>query len=993
MKKQNIKKVTIASLFTGVVIASGLGLGISLANSNTTTNNDLSNVLLKEGTNNVSTKAIDTNLRRQFNQGFLGDITTWGLGNADATAVDSAKPAWNAETGVFTIPNYVESLEAVTRRTPGHDFYPGEYSNPNNPWMSQVKEIRFQSGSRLTKVGNEVFQYMASLTKVYFPQPENMAVPTTKIVFHNGIHPASTATPPGPQIPFKDKSNFSLSTSTNLPKPSKDVAREIVYPSNMRFALVDITAAAMGTNIGARTPTIQELQNLGSKDNILGLINNTIVSNKYYGTPPASATIYPDVEVSSINPLFYNNLSISIPNVAEVFEMMRFPFTDDKNIVFHENIWLEDVKNLYEVTGTTTGTGATAVTNYVPAEANVMTVAQETAKFTNAQKIYANKYAPNSTEYAIFKESLSSGVNHTTYLANLNSNWNRPSHLMSGFETVPEIGVISNRYSNTGASGSITPKDSIYSYNQGATGTAKVEYTANLVGNKGYLVKEPGVVADGASYFRSLKTEAVNKESSGKWVPYAIQESDKVFNALDYRSPNWTDGFWKKDYDYTTKHKLTGDPIYNHISKVLSIPEYIVEMKDVPNALGKDTPIGSTNAALYSYLWESTKNNVEVIKINDFLPNINNIETSIGGDGQLVANVTKVDTVAPQLKTIGNNVFSNFTVLKSLELPKTLKTIGTNLVANATSLTSAMLPNSLTSLGSGAFSNATSLKRFTMPSLGGVTDTTPSNANISYTDMFKGLSPDKLFIPVGDQAKFIAAANGGVTIPTVGNVKYYTQAETIKANTSVNINNVDYKALEAAAIAAKTDPTLLPALTELVTAFNENYPTAGAEGAEPTLNLAKKKAWFASSGVDASLLTDEVLKTLTVNASGDRIVFAGGTLDAATTADDSLLNFVGSATTKLNTVIDVGSFKAIYNKGQPVDLGSILTANSNTPILSGDGGGTNVVADTFGIIFAIVGGVAALILIIALIFIIRRVVLSKRKATEDDSDSDSDSEE
>jgi hypothetical protein len=87
---------------------------------------------------------------------------------------------------------------------------------------------------------------------------------------------------------------------------------------------------------------------------------------------------------------------------------------------------------------------------------------------------------------------------------------------MSGFETVPEIGVISNRYSNTGASGSITPKDSIYSYNQGATGTAKVEYTANLVGNKGYLVKEPGVVADGASYFRSLKTEAVNKESSGK---------------------------------------------------------------------------------------------------------------------------------------------------------------------------------------------------------------------------------------------------------------------------------------------------------------------------------------------------------------------------------------------------------------------------------------------------------------------------------------------
>jgi hypothetical protein len=105
--------------------------------------------------------------------------------------------------------------------------------------------------------------------------------------------------------------------------------------------------------------------------------------------------------------------------------------------------------------------------------------------------------------------------------------------------------------------------------------------------------------------------------------------------------------------------------------------------------------------------------------------------------------------------------------------------------------------------------------------------------------MFKGLSPDRIFIPKGDQAKFIAAANGGVTNETVGNIQYYTQAETTKSHISVNINNTDYKAIEAAAIAAKADPTQLPALTELVTAFNENYPTAGAE---PTLNLAKKKA-------------------------------------------------------------------------------------------------------------------------------------------------------
>jgi hypothetical protein len=86
---------------------------------------------------------------------------------------------------------------------------------------------------------------------------------------------------------------------------------------------------------------------------------------------------------------------------------------------------------------------------------------------------------------------------------------------MSGFETVPQIDVISNRYSNDGPP-SITPKDSIFSYNSAGNGTSQAEYASNLVGTKGYLVKDPGVVADGASYFRSLKTEAVNKESSAK---------------------------------------------------------------------------------------------------------------------------------------------------------------------------------------------------------------------------------------------------------------------------------------------------------------------------------------------------------------------------------------------------------------------------------------------------------------------------------------------
>jgi hypothetical protein len=62
------------------------------------------------------------------------------------------------------------------------------------------------------------------------------------------------------------------------------------------------------------------------------------------------------------------------------------------------------------------------VTNYAPTIANVMTVAEETAAFAEAQRVFANKYAPNSTEYAIFRDTFVSGdVNHSIYLQRLNA--------------------------------------------------------------------------------------------------------------------------------------------------------------------------------------------------------------------------------------------------------------------------------------------------------------------------------------------------------------------------------------------------------------------------------------------------------------------------------------------------------------------------------------------------------------------------------------------
>jgi hypothetical protein len=51
-----------------------------------------------------------------------------------------------------------------------------------------------------------------------------------------------------------------------------------------------------------------------------------------------------------------------------------------------------------------------------------MTVAEETTAFAEAQRVFANKYAPNSIEYAIFRDTLESTVvNQPTYFEKLNA--------------------------------------------------------------------------------------------------------------------------------------------------------------------------------------------------------------------------------------------------------------------------------------------------------------------------------------------------------------------------------------------------------------------------------------------------------------------------------------------------------------------------------------------------------------------------------------------
>jgi hypothetical protein len=179
---------------------------------------------------------------------------------------------------------------------------------------------------------------MSELTKVYFPQPENMADPTTKIVFHNGIR-NNILNPEGPEIPFTNTSNFSLSRETGLPKPSNDVKREIVYPANMRFALVNTSATNINDNISKTTPTSNELRAVFDNNTIDGIYNNTIISNKMF--LPPSSTLYPDfgdVEPTAINPRFFTNVSISIPNDPEVVDVFNYALSDGVNNVIKENI-------------------------------------------------------------------------------------------------------------------------------------------------------------------------------------------------------------------------------------------------------------------------------------------------------------------------------------------------------------------------------------------------------------------------------------------------------------------------------------------------------------------------------------------------------------------------------------------------------------------------------------------------------------------------------
>ncbi len=970
MKKQYIKKITIASLFMGSVIATGLGLGISLANN--TNNNNVSNVLLKEANKNISSKAINTIANPILNFAFAGDITTWGLGVADGSGgVDELlKPAWNAVTGVFTVPNYVTKLLTSPEAPPGAKHYdtitgatPGG-SNPVNPWISEVKEIRFQKNSKLVEVGSGVFNYMSTLTKVYFPQPsESFNTKTQKITFHNGMYLA-TAEEPGLSTQIKGRGNFSIQNHNEFTRPDKYIMREIVYPANMQYR-----ALTTDNSISTTGLTPQVLRDFIMGGSGFKTFDNKIVYNEK------------QVESTAVNSIYYNNVIISIPNTLEIKELYRYQmsymtgsgsiFNSINGPVNSANKWFLDHYNWFEVKKTTVG----EVNHYEPALNIIKTTTDEISLLAAAQTAFSNKYYEFSKEWAVFNKTFNEpveAISQVAYLANLNTDWNRIANLMGGFGKVPEIGIVGNQYETLGQGAAGNVKNQIFGYNQSADGTKKVGYTANLIGNQGYLINDK-TDADNP-YFRAISLTPV-VGNNANWEKYTLTEEDETLVPTVYRQGTYN-AIDSKSYNFTTRNKLSGNPIYNTTTKILEIPEYVTAIADTPTRLTGNSVFGADSATNWNFLWTNTKNSAKHIKVNDYL--VTEYEVANVGN-QNEAKPKNAKSVSSNLKTIGSFAFSNFSELQTFSTPKTVTSIGEGFLSDSIKLEAVILPKGLTTLAKGAFSGSTSLKRFTMPTFGNA----ESPVTIDYTDMLKGITPTAIFIPFVDQAKFAASnyGNWGASTPATA-AHYYGVDDLIPASISVNTANPDYLAFLAAAqavntAAADTAPTLQAALDDLILEFNNNYVVDAGEA-----NLTKKSAWF--SGTSESLLNDTTLATLKVAITGGKITFTGGALVDPLGINKVLDFSANSDTNRLDTFIDVGTYETIYG---PLNLGSLLNTNSNTPLISVPSTGGNVAATVFTWIFIVIGIAAALLLAVVIVFIVRRNKISKAKALGTDTSS------
>ncbi len=969
MKKQYIKKITIASLFMGSVIATGLGLGISLAN-NTNNNNNVSNVLLKEANKNISSKAINTTANPILNFAFAGDITTWGLGVADGSGgVDELlKPAWNAETGVFTVPNYVTKLLTSVNTVVGAKHYdtitgatPGGL-NPVNPWISEVKEIRFQKNSKLVEVGSGVFNYMSTLTKVYFPQPsESFNTETQKITFHNGMYLA-TAEEPGLSTQIDGRGNFSIQQYSKFTQPAKHIMREIVYPANMKYRALTTDNSISTTGL---TPLVL-------RDFIMGgsgfkTFDNKIVYNEK------------QVESTAVNSIYYNNVIISIPNTLEIKELYRYQmsymtgsgsiFNSINGPVNSANKWFLDHYNWFEVKKTTVG----EVNHYEPALNIIKTTTDEISLLAAAQTAFSNKYYEFSKEWAVFNKTFNEpveAISQVAYLANLNTDWNRIANLMGGFGKVPEIGIVGNQYETLGQGAAGNVKNQIFGYNQSADGTKKVGYTANLIGNQGYLINDK-TDADNP-YFRAISLTPV-VGNNANWEKYTLTEEDETLVPTVYRQGTYN-AIDSKSYNFTTKHRLSGNSIYNTLTKTLEIPEYVTTIANTPPRLTGNSVFGENNVANWNFLWTNTKNSAKHIKVNDYL--VTEYEVANVGN-QNEAKPKNAESVSSSLKTIGSFAFSNFSALNTFSTPKTVTSIGEGFLSDSILLEAVILPKGLTTLAKGAFSGSTNLKRFTMPTFGNA----ESPVTIDYTDMLKGITPTDIFIPFVDQAKFVASNYGNWDKATPSSaVHYYGVDDLISASISVDINNVDYNALISAAqavntAAADTDPTLQAALDALILEFNNNYVVDAGEA-----NLTKKSAWF--SGTSELLLNDATLATLKVAITGGKITFTGGALVDPLGINKVLDFSVNSDTNKLDTFIDVGTYETLFG---PLTLGTLLNANSDTPLITVPS--TNTVGNVFMWIGIGIGIAAALLIAVVIVFIVRRNKISKAKALGTDTSS------
>ena len=127
------------------------------------------------------------------------------------------------------------------------------------------------------------------------------------------------------------------------------------------------------------------------------------------------------------------------------------------------------------------------------------------------------------------------------------------------------------------------------------------------------------------------------------------------------------------------------------------------------NLTAQVTVVGNGTAGNLN--WELTSDSLLTIYGNDTMPNYTSTTTPWYSYRNAITSVVIGDSV----KTIGNNVFYNYSTLVSVTIGDSVKTIGIYVFYNCSNLVSLTIGNSVKTIGNFAFRGCSSLTTVTIP--------------------------------------------------------------------------------------------------------------------------------------------------------------------------------------------------------------------------------------------------------------------------------------